>query len=108
MTDFANLLTVPQPLAEYQLYVPTGNEYVSLPTVRADGCIESINVLSMQARGLLEFAGDPLIAPRIGVEGQPLPANTASLPVGGILTPPIQGERDGVRGQVHVLAPPGQ
>ena len=105
MTD--SLLTVPQPITDYQPYLPTGNEYVSLPTVRPDGCIESVNVLSMQALGLLEFAGNPLIAPRIGVEGQPLNARTVSLPVGGILTPPIVGERDSVRGQVLIFAPPG-
>ena len=105
MTD--SLLTVPQPITDYQPYLPTGNEYVSLPTVRPDGCIESVNVLSMQALGLLEFAGNPLIAPRIGVEGQPLNARTVSLPVGGILTPPIVGERDGVRGRALIFAPPG-
>lgn len=108
MTSSTDLLTIPQPIKDNVRYLPTGNEYVALPTVRTDGSIESINVLSMQARGLLEFAGDPLIAPRIGVEGRPLLAGTVSLPVGGILTPLIQGERDGVRGQVHVLAPPGQ
>ena len=105
MTD--SLLTVPQPITDYQPYLPTGNEYVSLPTVRPDGCIESVNVLSMQALGLLEFAGNPLIAPHMGVEGQPLNARTVSLPVGGILTPPIVGERDRVRGQVLIFAPPG-
>ncbi len=107
MTDSSNLLTIPQPIVDYVPYLPTGNEYISLPTLRPDGCIESINVLSMQARGLLEFAGDPLITPCIGVEGQPLEASITSLPAGGILTPPIQGECDGVRGRILVFAPPG-
>jgi hypothetical protein len=102
-----SLLTIPQPITDYQLYLPIGNEYVSLPTVRPDGGIESVNVLSMQARGLLEFAGDPLIAPRIGVEGRPLDTTTPRLPWGGILVTPVSGERDGVRGHVLVLAPPG-
>jgi hypothetical protein len=108
MTGSTDLYTIPQPIKDCVRYLPTGNEYVSLPTVRADGCIESINVLSMQARGLLEFTGDPLIAPHIRVEGHLLTASTASLPVGGILTPLILGERDGVRGQVRLCAPPGQ
>jgi uncharacterized protein len=108
MASSTGLYTIPQPIQDCVRYLPTGNEYVSLPTVRTDGGIESVNVLSMQARGLLEFTGDPLIAPRIRVEGHLLAASTASLPVGGILTPPIPGERDGVRGQVRLCAPPGR
>lgn len=46
-------------------YVPTGNEMVSIPTLREDGAIESINVLSMKYRGLLEIIGEPFIQPFI-------------------------------------------
>lgn len=105
MTD--SLLTIPQPITDYTPYLPTGNEYVALPMVRPDGRIENLNVLSMQARGLLEFAGDPLVAPRIGVQGQPLDVHTAALPMGGILLPPMLGERGGVRGRILIFAPPG-
>ncbi len=108
MTILSSLLTIPQPLTDYQPSLPTGNEYVALPTVRPDGCIESLNVLSMQARGLLEFAGDPFVKPLIGVEGQPLKLNTTRPPLGGILAPPFEAERDGVRGRVSIAAPPGQ
>ena len=106
MTDSSNLLTVPQPLAEYQLYFPIGNEYVSLPTVRPDGWIESVNVLSMEARGLLEFSGSPFIAPSIGVEGKPLYVKAASSPMGILLS--LAGFCDGVSGRTTIFAPPGQ
>ncbi|MBN1269352.1 MAG: glycoside hydrolase family 125 protein [Kiritimatiellae bacterium] len=46
--------------------IPTGNEYLSLPVIRADdGAIESLNVILMQFDGLLEFCGPgdvPLIS----------------------------------------------
>ena len=37
----SDLLTVPQPLAEYELYLPIANEYVALPAVRTNGWIDS-------------------------------------------------------------------
>ncbi len=48
------------------MYIPTGNEQVSLPTLNEDGSIENLNVLSMHYRGLIEFCGSeasPLIKP---------------------------------------------
>lgn len=39
-------------------YIPTGNEYVALPTIReADGAIECANVVMSSLDGLLEFEG---------------------------------------------------
>lgn len=53
------------------LYVPTGNDYVALPQIRgADGALESVNVLHMGFRGLLEMGGDPFLAPFVRVGGQ--------------------------------------
>ncbi len=47
-------------------YIPTGNEYLSFPTLRQeDGAIESLNVALMKLDGLLEVCGvgdEPLIA----------------------------------------------
>ncbi|WLD92599.1 glycoside hydrolase family 125 protein [Alkalihalobacillus sp. AL-G] len=51
---------------ENQRYLPTGNEWVSIPTLFTDGSIENINVLSMKYRGLLELCGSedqPLLQP---------------------------------------------
>ncbi|MBU9713879.1 glycoside hydrolase family 125 protein [Evansella tamaricis] len=54
-------------------YYPTGNEYISIPTLNESGDIESINVLSMRHRGLLEMCGDmgkaPLMSPIVKVDG---------------------------------------
>jgi uncharacterized protein len=49
----------------YHQYIPTGNELVSIPTLRQDGAIESINVLNMKYRGLLEIVGKPFFQPYI-------------------------------------------
>ena len=39
-------------------YQVTGNEYVSLPTIReSDGSIESISCLYMQLKGMIELKG---------------------------------------------------
>ena len=47
-------------------YIPTGNEYLSIPTIRdEDGAIESLNVILMKLDGLLEVCGangEPLIS----------------------------------------------
>jgi hypothetical protein len=38
--------------------LPTGNEWISLPDIRAsDGALGTFNVLSIQHRGLLQVAG---------------------------------------------------
>ena len=52
-------------------YQATGNEYVSLPTIREeDGAIEGVTFLSMQLKGLLELRGDEgLIRPYLTVNG---------------------------------------
>jgi len=52
-------------------YQVTGNEYLSLPTIREeDGAIEGVTFLYMQAKGLLELRGDDgLICPYLAVEG---------------------------------------
>lgn len=58
-------------------YVPTGNEWISLPKIneRTAG-IEDFTYLSMQHRGLIEVRGSdamPLIQPFVAVDGQELP-----------------------------------
>ncbi|MDD3214191.1 MAG: glycoside hydrolase family 125 protein, partial [Eubacteriales bacterium] len=57
-------------------YQVTGNEYISLPTLReSDGAVEGVTFLYMRAKGLLELRGDDaLIKPFLTVNGarQPL------------------------------------
>lgn len=58
-----------------EFYLPTGNEFVALPTIRSrDAAIEQINVLHMGMNGLLAFSGGsaPFLKPRITVDGQEL------------------------------------
>ena len=52
-------------------YQVTGNEYLSLPTIREeDGAVEGITFLCMQAKGLLEIRGDSgLISPYLMMNG---------------------------------------
>ena len=53
-------------------YWVTGNEYVSLPTIRElDGAVEGVTFLMMQMKGLLELRGDDgLLRPYLCVEGK--------------------------------------
>lgn len=44
-------------------YYLTGNEFVSIPAIREDASIESINFLHMGYRGLIEICGSPIIKP---------------------------------------------
>ena len=55
-----------------ELYQVTGNEYLSLPTIRQeDGRIEGIAFLMMQLKGLLEVRGDDgLIRPYLCIGGR--------------------------------------
>ena len=57
-------------------YIVTGNEYVSLPTIREDNaCIEGISFLHMGAKGMLEMWGsqdDPFLRPFVCRDGQEL------------------------------------
>jgi hypothetical protein len=54
--------------------LPTGNEWISLPDIRAsDGALGTFNVLSMQHRGLLQVAGaagSPVITPSFTADGK--------------------------------------
>ena len=56
-------------------YQITGNEYISLPTLReSDGAAEGVTFLYMQVKGLLELRGKAgLIRPYMEAEGQRLP-----------------------------------
>lgn len=58
-------------------YLPTGNDYLALPLVNTErGCIESLNLLFMRLRGLVEVAGQAgeggLLEPQLAVDGRPV------------------------------------
>ena len=54
--------------------IPTGNEWIALPTIRAsDAALVNFNVLSMRDRGLLQVSGDgnsPALGPYVQVDGK--------------------------------------
>ncbi|MCL2486173.1 MAG: glycoside hydrolase family 125 protein [Oscillospiraceae bacterium] len=58
-------------------YIPSGNEFVSLPTVnQRDASVESFTLLHMGYKGMLAFhgaEGSPLISPLIEADGAALP-----------------------------------
>lgn len=56
-------------MTQYQV---TGNEYLSLPTIRQeDGAVEGVTFLYMQLKGLLEIRGDDgLICPFLSLNGK--------------------------------------
>jgi hypothetical protein len=66
--------------------IPTGNEWIALPTIRAsDGALENFNVLSRRDLGLLEVVGTegaPVLQPFFEVNGQALPFQRPSWAVG--------------------------
>ncbi|MCL4515400.1 MAG: glycoside hydrolase family 125 protein [Firmicutes bacterium] len=68
------LMTVPREIDNPASYLPTGNEYLSIPTLNPhNGGIQSINILHMASRGLIEFCGknrDDLFLPTLWVEGE--------------------------------------
>lgn len=74
MTQNPALVTVPDALDRIDPYLPTGNEFVSLPTVSPiNASVRGINVLCMQARGMIEFRGEPLFSPFLQVDGHTVP-----------------------------------
>jgi hypothetical protein len=82
MSDNRRILTVPEEVNASDCVFPTGNEYVSLPLVGpAAGVVDRPNCLSMAAMGLVEFAGtpdEPLLRPRIEVDGNPVALNACT------------------------------
>lgn len=56
-------------------YQVTGNEFLSLPTIReSDGAVEGVTFLYMQLKGLLEIHGNEgIIRPYVEKDGTPLP-----------------------------------
>ncbi len=68
-----NLLTVPEKITGPEKIYLTGNEYLSLPRIDPAGGIESLNVIRLDHRGLLEFCGDgetPFLSPVLVIDGK--------------------------------------
>ena len=72
-TAFAQVQRTPLRLLPTDV-IPTGNEWISLPDIRADdGALTTFNVLSMRHRGLLQVGGDagaPVLQPYFAADGK--------------------------------------
>ncbi|NHM33620.1 glycoside hydrolase family 125 protein [Neobacillus terrae] len=91
-----------------ETYIPTGNEMVALPTLRQDGSIESINVLSMQYRGLLEIVGAPFLQPFIEDNNQSFRFEELSWNRLHNWIPTFNGEKDYLQYKGTIHAPVGE
>ncbi len=88
-------------------YIPTGNEYVSIPTIREDNAaIESLNLILMQLDGLLELCGGEgrslLSCPSLESAKGPLSWSFREDWIPEFVTSPDSDD------QGYVVAPPGQ
>lgn len=68
------ILTVPLTEDENsETYLATGNEYVSIPQISADGIVERIGVILADHSCLYEFVGKELLRPYVTDGGEALP-----------------------------------
>lgn len=90
-------------------FLPTGNEYVALPLVRAEsGGIESINFLHMGFRGLVEVGGSPLLMPFLVINGQAVSLGELAWERLGGWIPSFRCQAGGVEVTGTYLTPVGQ
>jgi hypothetical protein len=91
--------------------IPTGNEWISLPDIRAnDGAVGSFNVLSMRDRGLLEVKGDqgkPVLTPYFKVGEKALDVHNLKWELIEYWTPVGRETVDGLEVSLTYCAPPG-
>jgi len=91
--------------------VPTGNEWVSLPDIRAsDGAIGSFNVLSMRDRGLLQVTGErgmPALQPYFTLNGKPIAFRNPTWELIEYWIPVAHLTVDGLDATITYCAPPG-
>jgi uncharacterized protein len=91
--------------------LPTGNEWIALPDIRAtDGAIVSFNVLSMRDRGLLEVRGEggaPALQPYFTVDGKPLQLRNLTWELMEYWIPVAHIAVDGLEASITYCAPPG-
>lgn len=90
--------------------LPTGNEWISLPDIRAnDGALGTFNVLSMQHRGLLQVAGangSPVILPSFSADGERISLHNPDWNLVEYWTPVAQQSVDGLDLKLTWCAPP--
>ena len=90
-------------------YLVTGNEAVSLPTIReSDGGLEGISILYMAAKGMLEIVGSPLMAPFVEIDNEAILLTDFSWEWTRYWIPSFTARAGGVRVEGVILAPVGE
>lgn len=88
----------------------TGNEWISLPTIRAsDGALTSFNMLSMQKKGLLEVVGAPgqaVLTPSVKVNGKSIEFHNLNWELIEYWIPVAHFNEDGLEISICYCAPP--
>ncbi len=91
--------------------IPTGNEWISLPTIRAsDAALTNFNVLSMRDRGLLQVTGDsgtPVLQPYFLLDGKPFEFRQPAWELIEYWIPTAHVRANGIDAEVTYCAPPG-
>lgn len=117
MSEDTLVTTVPRPEA-HASWLPTGNEWVSLPTVDpASAAIHSVGAINMAKRGLVEMIGEarrpgtrPLLAPRLFFDDQPVDLARTGLRAERLhdFIPRFTLDTRGLHLTITVFAPPGK
>lgn len=93
-------------------YIVTGNETVSLPTIReADGSIEGISLLHMGAKGMLELCGSkeqPFLKPFAEADGRDIPITDFKWEYSHYWIPGFQARAGSIQVKGTLLAPIGE
>ena len=91
--------------------VPTGNEWMALPDIRArDGALGTFNVISMARRGLLEVkgaGGGPVVEPYFKAGGKELPFRDPAWTLEGYWIPTARLRMGDLEATLTWCAPPG-
>lgn len=91
--------------------LPTGNEWISLPDIRAvDGALNSFNAISMRERGLLQVNGQdgaPALQPYFMADGKPVAFRSPSWEVLEYWIPSAHLVSNGLEMTLTYCAPPG-
>ncbi len=91
--------------------IATGNEWLSLPDIRAvDGALSTFNVLSMRDRGLLQVSGEaarPVLEPYFEADGKLLPWHEPSWELLEYWIPQAHQTLDGIGLTLTYCAPDG-
>lgn len=91
--------------------IPTGNEWISLPTIRAsDAALTNFNVLSIRDRGLLQVDGDgtsPVLQPYFTVGDRPLELRNLSWELTEYWIPSAHMTSGDLEAEITYCAPPG-